>query len=141
LRAFREAMAFAGRIADIDLMDPNFYRSIFLMIEHNEEGASGLVVNRPSQYSLGEMIEGVDDTPAASIPVCVEGPVQQNALFVLHEGFGDAAAAEPATSPLIDYLKGHWGELPAEDRPSVRIYAGYSGCGSGQLEGELKVDS
>jgi hypothetical protein len=92
LRTIREAMAFAGRIAD--LVDPNFYRSIVLMIEHNEGG--------------------VDDTSAASIPVYVEGPVQQSALFFLHEGFGDAAAAEPATSPLIDYLKGDWGELPAE---------------------------
>jgi putative transcriptional regulator len=140
-------------ISDIDLMDPNFYRSVVLMIEHNDEGAFGLVVNRPSKYSLGEVIDGVEDTPAASIPVYVGGPVQQNALFVLHEGFGSSAsetepdepvegvAFEPATPPLIDYLKGEWGELPAEDRPSVRIYAGYSGWGSGQLEGELKVDS
>ncbi len=153
-----EAPQFLGGyflISDFDLADPNFYRSVVLMIDHDDEGAFGLVVNRPSKYSLGEVIDGVDGTPAASIPVYVGGPVQQNALFVLHEAFDEAEVAgerpveqpvdgvifEPATKVLVDYLKGAWGELTEEDRPSVRIYAGYSGWGSGQLEGELKADS
>ena len=53
-------------ISEFDLLDPNFYRSVVLMIAHDEDGAFGLVVNRPSQATLGEVIEGVEDTPAAS---------------------------------------------------------------------------
>ena len=140
-------------ISEFDLMDPNFYRSVILMIAHDDEGAFGLVVNRPSSLALGEVIEGVEDTPAAKIPVFIGGPVQQNALFVLHmsqEREGEAAAVkkpldgvifEPATHSLIEYLSGEWGALPEEERPVVRLYAGYSGWGPGQLEGELKRSS
>jgi putative transcriptional regulator len=140
-------------ISEFDLLDPNFYRSVILMIAHDDEGAFGLVVNRPSRLTLGEVIEGVEDTPAASIPVFIGGPVQQNALFVLHmsreregETSGlkkplDGITFEPATRSLIDYLTGEWAALPETERPVVRIYAGYSGWGPGQLEGELKRES
>ncbi len=140
-------------ISEFDLMDPNFYRSVILMIAHDDEGAFGLVVNRPSSLALGEVIEGVEDTPAARLPVYIGGPVQQNALFVLHmspsrqgETPGikkplDRVTFEPATRSLIEYLTGEWGALPEAERPVVRIYAGYSGWGPGQLEGELKRSS
>jgi putative transcriptional regulator len=140
-------------ISEFDLMDPNFYRSVILMIAHDDEGAFGLVVNRPSSLSLGEVIEGVENTPAASIPVFIGGPVQQNALFVLHcsqsrEGAAsglkkplDGIVFEPATRSLIEYLTGEWAALPETERPAVRIYAGYSGWGPGQLESELKRES
>jgi len=140
-------------ISEFDLADPNFYRTVVLMITHDEDGAFGLVVNRPSRFALGEVIEGVDGTPAASIPVYVGGPVQQNALFVLHaiSGRGGPVAGvkqslegvtfEPAGTGLVDYLKGEWAALPEAERPKVRLYAGYSGWGPGQLEGELKVGS
>ena len=138
-------------ISDIDLVDPNFYRSVVLMIDHDDEGAFGLVVNRPSRFSLGEVIEGIDDSPASSIPVYVGGPVQQDVLFVLHEDrLGDSTTAErpvegvafePATPSMIERLKGEWGFMPEAERPAVRIYAGYSGWASGQLEGELDADA
>jgi putative transcriptional regulator len=140
-------------ISEFDLLDPNFYRSVVLMIAHDDEGAFGLVVNRPSPVTLGEVIEGVENTPAASLPVFIGGPVQQNALFVLHMGpslAGSAAGVkepldglsfEPATKFLIEYLTGEWAALPEAERPAVRIYAGYSGWGPGQLENELKRES
>jgi putative transcriptional regulator len=141
-------------VSDFDLVDPNFHQSVVLMIDHDEEGAFGLVVNRPSPFTLGEVVEGMDDSPASSIPVYVGGPVQQNALFVLHEespgspGTDDApdqpvegVAFEPATQSLLDWLKGEWADLPEADRPAVRFYVGYSGWASGQLEGELVADA
>jgi putative transcriptional regulator len=141
-------------ISDFDLVDPNFHRAVVLMIDHDEEGAFGLVVNRPSPFTLGEVVEGMEDSAAAAIPVYVGGPVQQNALFVLHEERPPDDAADeadeqpvagvsfqPATQGLMDWLKGEWGELPEDDRPAVRVYVGYSGWGSGQLEGELAADA
>jgi len=141
-------------VSDVDLADPNFQRAVILMIDHDEEGAFGLVVNRPSPFTLGEVVEGLEDTPASSIPVYVGGPVQQNALFVLHErspederGDDDeeqpvqGVAFAPATRPLLDWLRSEWGGLPEDDRPAVRFYVGYSGWASGQLEGELEEDA
>jgi putative transcriptional regulator len=138
-------------ISDFDLVDPNFHQTVVLMIDHDEEGAFGLVVNRPSPFSLGEVVEGMEHGPASGIPVYVGGPVQQDALFVLRdespgsaEGTGTPIAGvafEPASQTLMDYLRDEWAALPLEDRPAVRIYAGYSGWSSGQLEGELEADA
>ena len=140
-------------ISDITLMDPNFHKSVVLMITHDDAGAFGLVVNRPSKFTAGEVIDGMEDVPAASIPVYVGGPVQQEFLFILHAAFPGASSDagkeqpvegvvfEPATEPLVEYLRERWSALPVEDRPAVRLYAGYSGWGPGQLEGELKSDA
>jgi putative transcriptional regulator len=140
-------------ISDINLMDPNFFRSVVLMMSHDEEGAFGLVVNRPSRYTLGDLVDGARDTPAAAVPVYIGGPVQQEILFMLHAEFpGDVSSEgsehpledvvfEPATQPMMDYLKEEWSALDEGERPAVRLYAGYSGWGPGQLESELKADA
>ncbi len=153
---FREDHGFLGGsflVSEIALSDPNFRQTVVLMISHDDNGAFGLVVNRPSPFTLGDVVEGIDDSPARTIPVFIGGPVQQEILFLLHASFpgqtGDEDAArpvegvisEPATLALVEYLKNDWAILPPEDRPAVRVYAGYSGWGPGQLEGELKSEA
>jgi putative transcriptional regulator len=140
-------------VSEIALADPNFRQTVVLMISHDDKGAFGLVVNRPSPFTLGDVIEGIDDSAARTIPVFIGGPVQQEILFLLHSSFpgqtGEDGAArplegvfsEPATLALVEYLKNDWASLPPEDRPAVRVYAGYSGWGPGQLEGELKAEA
>lgn len=140
-------------ISDINLMDPNFHRSVVLMITHDDNGAFGLVVNRPSRFTLGELAEGVGGSPAASIPIYIGGPLQQEFLFILHSEFAgstgsehierpaDGVVFEPATQSVVDYLKEEWSPLPEAERPAVRLYAGYAGWGPGQVEGELKSDA
>lgn len=138
-------------VSDIDLRDPNFYRTVVLTVSHDDNGALGLVVNRPSPLSLGEMVEGLGKTPAAAIPVFVGGPVQQEILFCLHgelPGLAgdedamcpiDGVCFEPLTHEIVSYLEEEWSARPASSRGQVRLYAGYSGWGPGQLEGELKA--
>ncbi|HET6452281.1 MAG TPA: YqgE/AlgH family protein [Spirochaetia bacterium] len=140
-------------VSEIALSDPNFRQTVVMMISHDENGAFGLVVNRPSPFTLGDVVEGMDETPARSIPVFIGGPVQQEILFLLHAPFPDLPAdeeaarpldgviSEPASLPLIDYLKNEWSAMPPEDRPAVRVYAGYSGWGPLQLEGELRAEA
>jgi len=140
-------------ISEIDLKDPNFRRTVVLMITHDEQGAFGLVVNRPSRFTLADLVEEMEDSPAATIPVFIGGPVQQEVLFLLHGQFAghppdavigqpvEGVMTEPATLALIDYLKSEWSALPEDERPAVRLYAGYSGWGPGQLENELRMES
>jgi putative transcriptional regulator len=140
-------------VSHIDLRDPNFYRSVVLMINHDEEGAFGLVVNQPSDRSLGEVVESLSGTSAGELPIYVGGPVQRDHIFVLHAELprpvAEAATSravegvvfEVATEAMVEYLKYEWSLLGDSERPAVRLYAGYSGWGPGQVEGELRADA
>jgi putative transcriptional regulator len=150
-------------ISNLNLVDPNFFRTVVLMVRHNEEGAFGLVVNRPAEHTLGTVLPKVTGGDSLNIPVYIGGPVQQDFLFTLHTCFpakdfsvsGVAEASsyikspasieiapgvvfEPATHDLIRYLVEEWDETPPEDRPRIRLYAGYSGWAANQLERELR---
>jgi putative transcriptional regulator len=121
------------------------------MISHDDTGAFGLIVNRPSELTLGDLVDGVDGSPAASIPCYVGGPVQREFLFILHQAFPghvldgeqpvEGVIFESATQAVVEYLKYDWSTLPEETRPTVRLYAGYSGWGPEQVEGELKAEA
>lgn len=137
-------------ISEVELMDPNFYRTVVLLVKHDEEGAFGLVVNRRSNVTLGELVDGFETSEARELPIHVGGPVQQEFLFALHSGFPDQLQSEHASTPtdgvvfepvtesVVEYLKNEWVTLPKETRPKIHLFAGYSGWGAGQLEGELK---
>ena len=140
-------------VSETELNDPNFDHTVVLMINHNDEGAFGLVVNRPSGLILGDVIDDLKETEAADIPTYIGGPVEQHYLFTLHSGLPDSARSPYAASPVEGvvfepvfqaverYLSGAWAEKAADARESVCCYLGYSGWGPGQLESELDADA
>lgn len=138
-------------IAETDLHDPNFFRTVILIISHNDEGAFGLVLNRRSEVTLGEVVETYEESTIREVPIFVGGPVQQNYLFVLHSGLPGASTSELAEFPadgitfepsfqhVADFLESEsYQSLTEAERPTVHLYAGYSGWGPGQLERELE---
>ncbi|MGQ0551995.1 MAG: YqgE/AlgH family protein [Planctomycetota bacterium] len=124
-------------VASQQLQDPNFARSVVLVIAHDDEGSFGLVLNRPAERSLGDVLE---DVPAKgrAIPLYLGGPVQPEALqFVARASeLGRPVLEEVAVgAPLDELLDSQLG--PAQ----VRAYLGYAGWGPAQLESEIAEGS
>jgi len=123
-------------VASPSLLDPNFRRTVVLVTEHNAEGAAGLVLNRPSEAEVVETVPQLEPLADDGEHVWVGGPVEQNAVLVL----GEFLDPDDAAVPLFGSLG-----FPALDEPDDvvplttrrRIFAGYAGWGSGQLEDEL----
>ena len=118
------------------LVDPNFRKTVVLIAHHDEDGAMGLVLSRPSEVSAVEAVPLLEGLPGADGPVFVGGPVQPQAFMVLAE-FDDV---EDSVAPILD----HVGFMSADAEPEtlsiqrVRLFAGYAGWGAGQLEAELE---
>jgi putative transcriptional regulator len=122
------------------LLDPNFRRTVVLIGEHNEEGALGLVLNRPSETTVDEAVPELTVLVEGLAQVHVGGPDQPSAIVVIAE-FADP---DRAGSLVLESI----GFLPAEIDPDelgeltrARVFAGYAGWGPGQLEGELEEGS
>jgi putative transcriptional regulator len=129
------------------LPDPNFDRTVVLLLAYGEEGALGLVLNRPSDTLVAAPLPGWENLAADPAVVFVGGPVQHRAVICLarvssasaawtHPGFG-LAGWRPVT--------GSVGTLDMDIDPGgldsqlshVRVFAGYAGWGPGQLEAEI----
>ncbi|MCU1352598.1 MAG: hypothetical protein JWM05_1807 [Acidimicrobiales bacterium] len=118
--------------------DPNFERTVIMLLAHSEEGAFGVVLNRPSATAVDEVVPAW--SPWASPPgmVFLGGPVGRDAVV----GVG---RCDGAPAPGFQALLGPVGtvdlnEPPTEDRgapDAVRLFAGSAGWASGQLEDEL----
>ena len=118
------------------LHDPNFRRTVVLMTHHDDEGAMGLVLSRPSEIRVAEAVPELADLPGDEI-VYVGGPVQPEAVVVLVEH-----ESEPELPIVgnIAFMQADT-ELDELDTVRARVFAGYSGWGPGQLEGELEESS
>lgn len=127
-------------IASPALVDPNFARSVVLITEHGEEGAMGVVLNRPSDTEVGEVAPELA-TFVDEEPVFIGGPVQPQALVVLAE-FDEPEAAAWIVAADVGFVAAETEEHDLDQAiRRGRVYAGYSGWGAGQLEGELEEEA
>ncbi|KQZ60420.1 MULTISPECIES: YqgE/AlgH family protein [unclassified Lysobacter] len=125
------------------LSDTNFSRSVALICQHDGDGAMGIVVNRPSEYTLGEVfgqmgVDGGDDSLRSQV-VLAGGPVHPERGFVLHDGgmqwdstlaIADALFLTTSRDILEAMARG-------EGPDNAIVALGCAGWGSGQLEHEL----
>lgn len=128
-------------IASPALFDPNFRRTVVLVTEHNADGAMGVVLNRPSTIPVCDAVEHLARLTGPDELVHVGGPVQPEAVVALAE-LDDPAQAAAIAFDNVGYLRSDVD--PDEVAPGVRrarVYAGYSGWSSGQLEAELDEDA
>jgi putative transcriptional regulator len=122
--------------------DANFERTVVLLLEHGDDGALGLVLNRPTDVAVLDPLPEWNGLAAHPSVVFVGGPVEQGAAIGLARSGSDPSEG---WSPVLERI----GTLdlsrdPRElgvDVEQVRIFAGYAGWGPGQLEGELEVDA
>jgi putative transcriptional regulator len=125
-------------IAGPPLVDPNFWRTVVLVIEHSEEGALGLVLNRPSETSVGEAVPELLELVDPDDQLFIGGPVQPSSVIVL------ARFADPSDAALISFEDvGVLGTATAPEELAVgvreaRAFVGHAGWGPGQLEAELE---
>jgi putative transcriptional regulator len=127
-------------IAGPKLFDLNFRRTVVLVGEHNEEGALGVVLNRPSESTVGDVAPALSPLVHANDLLYLGGPVQPQAAVVLAE-FEDPDTAGLLAFGSIGFLVG---DVEAEAVSGVRrarAFAGYAGWGQGQLEQELEEES
>lgn len=123
--------------------DPNFARGLTLLCQHDEQGAMGLLVNRVSDFRLGDLlrqmrIETADPALAAQ-PVLIGGPVQPERGFVLHDDGRQWASTLPIGERLAVTTSRDILEAMArgEGPQHALVVLGYAGWTAGQLEGEL----
>jgi len=121
------------------LHDPNFRRTVVLMTHHDEEGAMGLVLSRPSEIRVADAVPELADLPGAGEHVYVGGPVQPEAVVVLLEHESEPVEMTPIVGNVAFMPAG--ADLEELDAVRARVFAGYSGWGPGQLEGELEESS
>lgn len=114
-------------VATPHLSDPNFSRSVVLLLQHDEEGSLGVVLDRPTAIPVGEFLPAWEPMAVEPAVVFHGGPVQPEIGIGLRIRFG---ALE-----IVDLLAG------PEDESPVRVFAGCAGWSTGQLEDELAEEA
>ena len=117
------------------LSDPNFHRTVVLVAEHGEDGAMGLVLNRPTATSVGDAVPELSPIAGEEEPVYVGGPVSAGSVLAVAELDDPEDASE--------LLFGAVGFVQEPDVPVQRgrVFLGYAGWSAGQLESELEEES
>jgi putative transcriptional regulator len=139
-------MAPAFLVSMPQLTDPNFNRSVVLLCKHNDEGAFGLVLNRPLVIS-GQVIVNLEPVATAhDLDVWVGGPVEPERSWILvgseSDAGEDAGGIQIADRLYLSTSPSLFRRLlePAPP-PRTRLFVGYSGWGPGQLEAELEASA
>ena len=123
-------------IASPHLPDPNFFRSVVLIVEHNEEGAMGVILNRASNTMLDEFWSEVSESACESDdPLYVGGPVE-GPLMAVHDD-SDLEGIEVMKSVFFTSDRDSLESLVCSHR-NFRIFTGYAGWGPGQLDREIE---
>ena len=134
-------------IAMPTLADPNFAQTVTLICEHNNEGALGIVINRPGLLSLGEIMDQlnfeVSDNDLREQTVFEGGPVHPDRGFVLHEPSQEWESSLAVSEHLqVTTSRDILAALARGEGPNSYLLAlGYAGWAAGQLEEEMAANA
>ena len=124
-------------VATPALGDPNFEHTVVFLLDHGEEGAVGVVLNRPSDVSVGDTLPRWESLAGKPDVMFVGGPVQPEAVVGLVRAGGDSEAVSEVV-PGIGIVDLRADPLSLIGEVSgLRLFAGYAGWGEGQLEDEI----
>ena len=129
------------------LEDPYFSNALVYICEHNENGALGIIVNRPIDMSLAGLLEKIDikleAESLANLPVYFGGPVQLDRGFVLHRPHGQWQSTLVVNSEIgLSSSRDVLAAVGKEGQPAeIIVTLGYAGWEAGQLENELSQNS
>lgn len=130
-------------IASKNLKDTNFYKTVVLIVEHGDDGAMGIVVNRPSSVKVAHALSEHFDLPDDDNVVYLGGPVEPGALFILHNASELDEHEKPVVPGLYVASSADVFEdvIKAASQGQVglnyHVFCGCAGWAPGQLEGEL----
>jgi putative transcriptional regulator len=126
-------------IATAEIRDPRFMETVIILIKYDREGAVGLIINRPTEMKLSDVLSDKEELGKISGHLYIGGPVGINQVFMLVRSktqpddalkvFGDVYVS--GSSALLENLSAR------EDKETFRVYAGYAGWAPGQLEMEI----
>jgi putative transcriptional regulator len=123
-------------VASPYLMDPNFMRTVVYVFRHDEEGAFGLILNRPTKMTVEDLLAQLEQAVETEAPVFCGGPVD-GPLMVIHER-ADFAELPSEDGIYLTTDQSHIIQLCQADEGRFRVFDGYSGWSSGQLDSELE---
>ncbi|MCE9590842.1 MAG: YqgE/AlgH family protein [Planctomycetes bacterium] len=127
-------------IASPSLLDPNFHRTVTLLVEHDENGALGLVLNRPTQISVMDLWSKVSEGGCPYRGLIYHGGPCPGAIFALHTD-ADCSQAELPDGVHFTADREHLNRLMGSAEEPIRFFLGYAGWGAGQMESEFAQES
>lgn len=115
------------------MLDPNFRRTVLFISAHDpEDGAIGVIINRPLDKNVADLVTEVPPQNLADVPVFFGGPVGNNQLMLA------AFEWQKGEGLKLSHHELNAVPEPPSDTPSVRAFLGYAGWSAGQLEAEMK---
>jgi putative transcriptional regulator len=128
----------AGRLLVASPNMPDyFHRTVVLVVEHKPEGAFGLVLNRPSEARVGDAAPELAELIGGEHMLYLGGPVQPNAVTAI----GEYADPGEATKIVVGATVGMVDLDEPPELARLRVFAGYAGWGSEQLDGEIEAEA
>ncbi len=132
-------------LANTDLMEPTFRRSVIYVVEHNDGGTLGVVLNRTSETAVYNVLPQWAKLATKPKTMFIGGPVKRDAALCLATL---RVGVDPSGAPGLRHVQGRIAMVDLDADPDsiapmvegVRIFAGYSGWTIGQLEGEIERD-
>lgn len=124
-------------VADPDLRDPNFERTLILLVSHDEDGSFGFVINRATNQRLADVSDPEELQGLEEVPVFLGGPVATDRIILSGMRWQKGLAPDGSHFAMQGLAPDEL-ELADEDGVVLRAFQGYSGWSAGQLERELE---
>lgn len=122
-------------VAHPNMLDPNFRRSVLFISAHDpNDGALGVIINRPLDKHVGDLVAEEPPQGLAEVPVFLGGPVGRNQLMFAAFEWDDGESLKLNHNVRVEEADAR----AATDPGSIRAFVGYAGWGAGQLEAEMK---